>query len=141
MVTYTLENEISKYEKEEIHKTLQISKIKIQEITSISLYRSSNHSIAEAAKSLKSFMKTGESTLVTGDFNVCALRDPGNAMTKMLEGLGFIQLVSEATHIQGGHIDHCYWLDKEGKWELPVVERYSPYHSDHDALLITLKNK
>ena len=141
MATYTLEDETSKYEKEEIHKTLQISKIKIQEITSINLYRSSNHSIIEAAKSLKSFIKTGESTLVTGDFNVCALRDPGNAMTKMLEGLGFIQLVSEATHIQGGHIDHCYWLDKRGKWKLPVLERYSPYHSDHDALLITLKTK
>ena len=59
----------------------------------------------------------------------------------MLKRLGFIQLTKEATHIQGGLIDHCYWVDKTMKWELPIVERYSPYHSDHDALLITLKRK
>ena len=79
--------------------------------------------------------------MVTGDFNICTIKDPGNAVTKMLEGLGFKQLLSEATHIQGGHIDQCYWLDRKGKWKLPSVERYSPYHSDHDALLITLKKK
>ena len=79
--------------------------------------------------------------MITGDFNVCSVMDHGNSITKMLEELGFKQLVSESTHIQGGHIDHCYWLDKEGIWNLPLVERYSPYHSDHDALMITLKKK
>ena len=141
MVTFIREDSAYKHEMEVIQKTLQVTKFNIQEISSISVYRSSSHSIVEAAKTIKSFINTSKATLITGDFNVCTVKDEGNTLTKMLEGLGFIQLVSEATHIQGGHIDHCYWLDKEGKWKLPVLERYSPYHSDHDALLITLKNK
>ena len=141
MVTFVNEDATYTHEKEEIHRTLQVTKFNIKGISSISLYRSSNHSLVEAAKTLKSFINTREATLITGDFNVCTVKDQGNSLTKMLEGLGFIQLVSEATHIQGGHIDHCYWLDKRGKWKLPVLERYSPYHSDHDALLITLKTK
>ena len=108
-------------------------------MNSISIYRSSNHSIVDAARVLRTLIDTGEPTLVTGDLNVCAVNEKGNALTKMLEELGFKQLVREATHIQGNHIDHCYWLDKPKKWDWPIIERYSPYHSDHDALLITLK--
>ena len=141
IVTFVQEDATYNHEKEEIHSTLQVTKLNIKGISSISLYRSSNHSIVEAAKSLRSVINTREATLITGDFNVCTVKDQGNSLTKMLEELGFIQLVSEATHIQGGHIDHCYWLDNKGKWKLPVLERYSPYHSDHDALLITLKTK
>ena len=69
------------------------------------------------------------------------VKDEKNAVTKMLEGLGFKQLVKDATHVQGGHIDHCYWLDKTKEWELPHLEHYTPYYSDHDGLLVTLKKK
>ena len=27
------------------------------------------------------------------------------------------------------------------RWDAPTIERYSPYYSDHDALLVTLKRK
>ena len=93
------------------------------------------------AKSLKKFIDVRETMMITGDFNVCTVKDEKNAVTNMLNGLGFQQMIKEATHIQGGHIDHCYWLDKKGIWNLPLMERYSPYHSDHDALMITLKKK
>ena len=95
----------------------------------------------ETAKSLIEFIDVRKTTLITVDFNVCTKKDPKNAITKMLEGLGFKQLVKEATHVQGGHIDHCYWLDKGKKWEWPKLEQYSPYYSDHEGLLITLKKK
>ena len=48
-------------------------------------------------------------------------------------------MVTEATHIEGGWIDHAYWLDSARKWKTPALERYSPYYSDHDVLLITLE--
>ena len=80
-------------------------------------------------------------TLIKGDFNLCTIRDRNNSLTMKLEKLGFKQLVKEATHIEGGHIDHCYWIDKKQIWESPKLERYSPYWSDHDALLVTLKRK
>ena len=53
--------------------------------------------------------------------------------------MGFCQMVTEATLIEGGHIDHVYWRDlRKPAFEEPVLERYSPYYSDHDALLVTL---
>ena len=52
---------------------------------------------------------------------------------------GFQQLVKEATHIRGGHINHAYFRDTSSRsFEAPVVERYSPYYSDHDAICLVL---
>ena len=47
----------------------------------------------------------------------------------------------EASQILGGTIDHVYWRDPTGKWEIPVLERYTVYYSDHDAILISLSRK
>ena len=82
-----------------------------------------------------------DTTLIKGDFNLCTIRDQSNSLTSKLEKIGFKQIVKNATHIEGGHIDHCYWLDKKENWELSKLERYSPYWSDHDALLVTLIRK
>ena len=54
--------------------------------------------------------------------------------------MGFDQLVHEATHIRGRHIDHAYLLDPNDKMKL-VVGRYSPYYTDHDAICITIEKK
>ena len=66
-------------------------------------------------------------------------KNPRNFITKRLKDNGFVQLVTEATHIEGGWIDHAYWLDSDKKWKTPALERYIPYYSDHDVLLITLE--
>ena len=79
-----------------------------------------------------------EPTLITGDINICLKKKPSNLLTTWLLQRGFSQLVTSATHIQGGLIDHIYWLDTHMKWKIPVVEMYSPYYSDHDCMLITL---
>ena len=59
-------------------------------------------------------------------------------MSQGLAKSNFSQLVREATQIQGGHIDHAYWRDKNGFWNDPVVEHYTPYYSDHDGICTTL---
>ena len=141
IATFSLQDTICQKEAEEVSQTLQITKFIIRGINTINVYRSSSHSLVETASVLKRFIDTRETTLITGDFNVCALKDEKNNISEMLRKLGFKQLMTEATHIQGGLIDHSYWLDKTKKWELPKLERYSPYYSDHDALLITLKRK
>ena len=43
--------------------------------------------------------------------------------------------------ILGGHIDHTYWRDPNQLMEDPTLELYSPYYSDHDAILITINPK
>ena len=120
---------------------MQITKYNVEGVDSISVYRSSNHSIKEASETLMSMIETEKPTLITGDFNVCTEKYKTNSVTVMLETLGFKQLVSTATHIEGGHIDHCYWLDSTRTWKQPYLERFSPYWSDHDAVLVTLRKK
>ena len=141
VATYIQEDKKCDLVDDKVDQTLQIAKFNLGGISSITVYRSSNHSVVETANSLKKFIDVKETTLITGDFNVCIKKDPKNSITKTLEGLGFKQLVKDATHTQGGHIDHCYWLDSSQKWEWPIMERYSPYYSDHDGLLLTLKKK
>ena len=57
----------------------------------------------------------------------------------MLEHAGFAQLVHEATHFKGGHIDHVY--SNHNPSQLNVgISLYSPFYlaKDHDAICITV---
>ena len=73
---------------------------------------------------------------------MCFIDQRDNEVTKMLEDHGFIQLVGEATHWKGGHIDHVYINHDPSLFQADVA-MYSPYYTskDHDALLITIRHK
>ena len=83
-------------------------------------------------------MTEGKPLLITGDFNICFQTISNNRMSRGLYKNGFRQLVTEATHLRGGHIDHAFWKDENDVWKNPELKRYSPYYSDHDASCITL---
>ena len=137
---------ISSYIKEKIDYTssylgedeLQIHRIRLDEIDSISIYRSSKKSLIQTSAAINKMIDDSRPTLITGDFNICLANEPKNMITRILEKKGFTKLIDNATHILGGHIDHAYWRDPSGLIERPEVETYCPYYSDHDALLITL---
>ena len=112
---------------------------KSYEIQLFNIYRSSDSRVEDLIDHLLDLIEVDKPTLLTGDLNICNMREPQNRLTTLLTNMGFKLLITEATHIQGGHIDHAYWIDPEGCWQSPTVERYSPYFSDHDSLLITLK--
>ena len=76
-------------------------------------------------------------TLVIGDFNSCFHENFNNQVTQGLIQQGFVQLVKEPTHIRGRIIDHAYIKDPTGRLK-PIIERYSPYYTDHDAICITI---
>ena len=117
----------------------QVSILSLPTVDCINVYRSSTASIVETADAILARIKDNKPTLITGDFNVCTVKQPNNSITRRLLDMGFSQLVSKATHIRGGHIDHVYWRDSiKPAFRAPIVERYSPYYSDHDALLVTL---
>ena len=75
--------------------------------------------------------------LITGDFNICFMINSKNSKG-LMDKEGFQQLVRDPTQIMGGHIDHVYWRDGSQEWKEPILERYSPYYSDHDATCITM---
>ena len=65
-----------------------------------------------------------------------------NFNNRLIQGLlqiGFDQLVHEPTHIRGRHIDQGFLLDPSRRLK-PIIDRYSPYYSDHDGICITLKD-
>ena len=137
-----LVNKNLKYSKVEVGRSkIQMMKISMDSIDSINVYRSSEHSLVETSKILHSLIDFNKPTLITGDLNVCLRKNPNNEITRKLKDQGFKQLVTLATHVEGGLIDHCYWWDKDNRWEQPTLEQYSPYYSDHDALLVTLKRR
>ena len=79
-----------------------------------------------------------KTTIIGGDLNICVLKQPMNSATTSLAKMGFHQIVTEATHIEGGAIDHIYIYqecDNKYNWEL---ELYPKYYSDHDGLFLTI---
>ena len=126
------------FEIENFGSKMQILKCTSLNLDVINVYRSKNKSLKEATELLRGFIDANKPTLIVGDFNVCARTNRNNVITHSLINLGFVQLAKEATQIEGNTIDHVYWMNVGETWEDPIIERYSPYFSDHDAHLITL---
>ena len=133
------------------HKTgnFQVTKMTVSGLVSINVYRSDQGNKTELVRVLQRMIddSQGQPILVSGDLNICTMDKPNNLVTNTLKELDFELLVDVATHIQGRHIDHLYWReDPAGVWRKPtletnLIERYSPYYSDHDAWLVTLQRQ
>ena len=133
---------VKKFQHEQDYNTeyMQVTKFIADSLDVINVYRSSKGNSAELLAKLEEMITAGKTTLITGDFNICFMNHERNRLSKgLLEGQGLRQLMKDPTHIMGGHIDHIYWKDEMKVWKDPIIERYSPYYSDHDGLFITLK--
>ena len=119
---------------------VQITQICNNEVDVISIYRSQAADNVEVAKDLKNIINQAKPTIICGDLNLCFIKQRKNEVTRMLEYHGFIQLVEEASHFQGGHIDHVYSNLDPDNFKVDV-KMYSPYYTsrDHDAFCITIR--
>ena len=117
---------VVKHEQDLKENNMQITKFTCHDLDIINLYRSSNGHSVELLNHLLKMITKGKPTLITGDFNICYSVNKNNRLSQGLEKNGFSQLVKQATHIRGGHIDHAYWRDQEQTWEEPQINRYSP---------------
>ena len=88
---------------------------------------------------LNGMINPKKTTLIVGDINICYRENFQNRFIQGPIKLGFKQMIEEPIHIYGRIIDHVYILDPKGSTEL-IIERYSPYYSDHDGLCITISN-
>ena len=110
----------------------------LDDLDSINLYRSSNCSLDDTWDFLQAMIDPERITVITGDFNVCLRKSKTNRISSALNDCGFSQIQHESTQIMGGQIDHVYWRPGNQRWKAPMIERHSPYYSDHDASLVTL---
>ena len=129
----------AKHELDITENNMQIIKFTSPSIDIINIYRSANCHSVELLNNILKVTPDKKPVLITGDFNICYLVNRTNRLIQGLERNDFQQLVKEATHIRGRQIDHAYWKDPNNTWSEPVLERYSPYYSDHDAICLTIK--
>ena len=85
-----------------------LSKIAGRDLDIIGVYRSQNGSMVDMIEEIKKLHNIEKTTLIGGDLNICVLKQPMNSATTSLAKMGFHQIVKEATHIEGGTIDHIY---------------------------------
>ena len=103
------------------------------------MYMSSNADVEELLGVLRLLICQDKSYVIGGDFNLDLIKKRSNSLTSFLTSQGFKQLVTKATHIQGGLIDHCYArIINECSYEIDAIGKV---YSDHDSLCFTLKFK
>ena len=114
---------------------INITKLEFAKFDVIAVYRSEDGIWEHLINKLTEIINLSKITMVIGDMNVCNLKRPDNKLKRLLEGMGFKEVVRGATHIDGGHLDHAYVLNLEDT----VVQLIPKYYSDHDAVCIILK--
>ena len=117
---------------------MQLSKLVSPKLEAIIIYRSEQGHLTQLRDHLEKLITPNRTTIICGDFNFCYLANRGNMVTKFLENLGFQQLVHEATHIKGRHLDQFYIKLEGNTLDMLPVFRYSPYYSDHDAICVSM---
>ena len=116
-----------------------ITKLQSENMDVIGIYRSQEGNVINLIKQLESLITEGKTTVVGGDFNICALAYPKNYIIQSLQEKGFMQIVTNSTHIDGGLIDHVYLLQGKTSKFTYVVENLAKYYSDHDGIGLVLR--
>ena len=112
---------------------------KFRSFTIIHVYRfNNNFSIESFRETILENVDLGKTTIICGDFNLDLKVYPNNNFSKALHEIGFSQIVTEPTHIQGGLIDHVYFYSPS-KSRCMLNKIHPLYYSDHDAVTFFLK--
>ena len=74
--------------------------------------------------------------LKIGDFNICSQKTPNDQVILNLRSLGFILLLNEATHFEGGYPDKA-WIRNHNSNRKIDLYNLSYNCKDHYALLFT----
>ena len=120
-------------------KDINITKIETEDIDVIAIYRSKEGSLDRLISKLNGIINMSKSTLIVGDMNICYKKMASNELRKYLEDRTFKQVINRATHIDGGHLNHLYIMNKGNFVESPVFELIPKYYSDHDSICIAWK--
>ena len=124
----------------------QLLRVELEYFVIIAAYRSPSFNSTRDYKQFTKVILDGihktKVNIVCGDmnihFNPHSPRD--NHLTSSLYDRGFVQLVTQATHIKGHVLDHMYVKSCPNvKMKKPLYQLHYPYYSDHDAVLLMLK--
>ena len=114
----------------------QIIQLQYLEMDIIAMYKSPSTNVVamkEFIKDLTDLIEFEKNTIICGDLNLDPLQ---NCITDALESMGFHQIVSEPTHIEGRILDHFYAKPISFISQHPFI--HPLYFSDHDAVCVSL---
>ena len=117
---------------------ISFTKLESEKLDVIAIYRSQEGNVIMLIQQLESLITEGKTTVVGGDFNICALANPNNYITQSLKEIGFKQIVWKSIHVEGGLIDHIYLIEGKGNKISYSLEIFPKYYSDHDGLGVIL---
>ena len=117
---------------------IRLTKMTSEKLDVIGIYRSKEGNLMNLISYLEDLINDEKTTILGGDMNICLLKKPNNYATEGLTKIGFKQIVTKATHIEGGLIDHVYIKEGPSMKFSWVLEDFPKYYSDHDGLCLTL---
>ena len=122
-----------------ITENIQLVKLSGNSFDLITVYKAPKENDKLLQDQIQLLIDDTRSTVICGDFNLCFIDNINCKTLKMLRESGFHQIVKEATHIHGGHLDHAHLRSDS---HMATVELYSPYFTakDHDALCILIED-
>ena len=112
------------------HDGFSITKLKTEKMDIIGVYRSQNGNVVHIIEELQALVDTGRATVVGGDMNICAVTQTNNYVTESLKEMGFQQVVTKPTHIDGRSIDHIYIMSGRNVRFDWTLEYFAKYYSD-----------
>ena len=116
-----------------------ISKIEYENLVVIGVYRSTDGNVKNLLNVLQDLVDTEKTTVIGGDMNICILKQRKNLLTQTLENMDFNQLVAQATHVDGGALDHIYVREGQKSRHSLTIEYFAKYYSDHDGICLTIR--
>ncbi len=115
---------------------LQISKLSSNMLDVIVMYRSQEEMFSSMKDKIQALVNLEKTTLIVGDLNFCC-RSSKNEVSKYLEGVQFLQLIKEATHIEGALLDQAHFR-RVGLGGPAIIELFPNYYSDHDTVTVLI---
>ena len=116
-----------------VNPNYQITKYESLQVVSINIYRSADGNTADILENLRALENKEKANIITGDLNICALKEREGPLVRTLTEQGYKLLTKQSTHIKGRQIDHVYAKNATASLDL-----YTPYYSDHDALCVAV---
>ena len=94
----------------------------------------STKSYSDVSEKLKGLINSRKTSVVCGEINFNFYKSPDNVISNTLHGIGFQQVISDSTHIEGSLMDHIYTnIEPQSQFLHPA------YFSDHDATCLILR--
>ena len=113
-------------------------KLRVSAFDIIFLYVSSSCNLENLITFLKDWINPERGTIIVGDFNIAFKED--SRINKEMKDIGFLQLVTSATHDKGNLIDHIY-VNEEITSKGCSMEKNASYYSDHDIVTIFVEKQ